>query len=271
MTTKITASLVLYNNHPDEFGIAIESFLNSVEDAHIVIFDNSEKKIISSVLLDKRVTHLHIGENIGFGAGHNRAFAEISRDSDFHVVINPDVSFDNDVINRLMSILVSDSSIGVIMPKIVYPDGSLQHLCKLIPTPLDLIARRFVPLKYIQDKINNRYELHNLPQTETIDVPILSGCFLIIRSDMLRRYGGFDERYFMYMEDVDLTRRIGSYARVVYEPTVSVVHGYAKGSYRNRKLFLYHLKSAILYFNKWGWIFDSDRTNRNKRMLRNLE
>lgn len=267
MAIKITASLVLYNNRPEDFGLAIQSFLNAVEGSCIVVFDNSENKIISPILLDKRVVHLHDGKNIGFGAGHNRAFKYISMESDYHVVINPDIVFKPDVIHRLISDMATDLSIGAIMPKIVYPDGSPQHLCKLVPTPIDLILRRFVPIPFVQNKINRRYELHDLPQNMTIDVPIISGCFFIARSELFQNLNGFDERYFMYMEDVDLMRRIGKYSRVVYQPEVSVIHGYAKGSYRNKKLFLYHLKSAMLYFNKWGWIFDRDRALSNKRIL----
>jgi len=65
--------------------------------------------------------------------------------------------------------------------------------------------------------------------------------------------GGFDERYFMYMEDVDLVRRCASLGKVKYLPKMTVVHEFSKGSYHNPKLLRYHVCSAIMYFNKWGW------------------
>jgi GT2 family glycosyltransferase len=118
--------------------------------------------------------------------------------------------------------------------------------------------------------INRRYELRDLPQKTTVDVPSLSGCFLLMRSDVFRRIKGFDERYFMYLEDVDLVRRIGDIARTVFDPHVTVTHAYGKGSYRSFKLLSYHTKSAITYFFKWGWFFDQARRTRNKIVLEKL-
>jgi GT2 family glycosyltransferase len=98
----------------------------------------------------------------------------------------------------------------------------------------------------------------------------VSGCFLLVRSGILREIGGFDERYFMYLEDVDLVRRVGKSAEVMYEPSVFVVHAYGKGSYRNFKLLAYHILSAIKYFNKWGWFWDPERRRANNLVLESI-
>jgi GT2 family glycosyltransferase len=217
------------------------------------------------------VRYVFNGANLGFGKGHNLAFATLAENSQFHLVLNPDICFDKEVIPHLMSVLLNDDGIGVVMPRINYPSGNLQRLCKLLPTPIDLIGRRFIPFKALLDRINSRYELYSLTQDFPVDVPCLSGCFLFLRSALLRQIGGFDERFFMYLEDVDLVRRVGSTARVVYDPRVSVVHSYAKGSYRNRKLLIYHVRSAFQYFGKWGWFFDQERKNRNQDVLRRLQ
>jgi len=156
------------------------------------------------------------------------------------------------------------------MPQIRYPDGSLQRLCKLLPTPSDLLVRRFLPIRSLQERLNSRYELHSLPQDRASEVPTLSGCFLAMRSADLLAIDGFDERFFMYMEDVDLVRRLSRRGAVRYRPDIHVVHEYAKGSYRSRKLLGYHLKSAILYFNKWGWFIDSYRRRINAACLDRL-
>jgi GT2 family glycosyltransferase len=87
----------------------------------------------------------------------------------------------------------------------------------------------------------------------------------------LRTVGGFDERFFMYLEDVDLSRRIGRVARTVYVPYVSLIHAYEKGSYKSMKLFFYHVHSAIRYFNKWGWFRDPGREAINRATLRQIE
>ena len=86
-----------------------------------------------------------------------------------------------------------------------------------------------------------------------MDVPILSGCFMFLRNEIFKNVGLFDERYFMYMEDFDYSRRIHEKYRTVYYPNVEIVHAHAKESFKNRKLSIIHLKSAIKYFNKWGW------------------
>jgi GT2 family glycosyltransferase len=121
------------------------------------------------------------------------------------------------------------------------------------------------------EKINQRYELYGLSQEEPSFVPSLSACFLLVRTELMQTLGGFDEQYFMYMEDVDLVRRIGDIAETIYYPTVQVTHSYSKGSYKKLKLLYYHTHSAIKYFNKWGWLFDKTRRDRNKIALAQLK
>ena len=74
----------------------------------------------------------------------------------------------------------------------------------------------------------------------------------------------------MYLEDVDLSRRIAEVSKVLFYPEVTVIHEYEKGSYKNKILLYYHIKSAIQYFNKWGWIYDSKRKEINNTTLKML-
>ena len=153
----------------------------------------------------------------------------------------------------------------------LYPNGEVQYLCKLLPTPLDLFGRRFIPFKAFQEKRNAWYEMHWSGYEKVMEVPSLSGCFMFIRTDILKRIGGFDERFFMYAEDLDLCRRIGEIARTMYYPQASVFHEYEKGSYKNRKLLRYHICSIIKYFNKWGWFIDQKRKKRNSHCIKLIE
>jgi GT2 family glycosyltransferase len=270
MTIRITASLVIYNSSPEIFIPAVNSYLASTSKSILVLVDNSVAPMIHPIIKNQRVRYIFNNKNLGFGVAHNLAFSAVSDVSDFHLIFNPDVTFDKEVILRIVDVMQNNPDIGAIMPKIRYPDGSLQRLCKLLPTPVDLIFRRFIPSKTIRNKINRRYEMYDLAQDRLSNVPVISGCFLLVRSGVFQKIKGFDNRYFMYLEDVDLVRRIGDSQRVVYDPSVSVTHAYAKGSYNNKKLLLYHAISAIKYFTKWGWIFDSTRKNRNKLMAKNL-
>lgn len=268
---RVTASLVVYESSPKVFEPAIQSFLNATRDGMIAVVDNSKNPIECSLFSHPRVIHIFNNANVGFGKGHNIGFAAVQSISDFHLILNPDVTFEAHVLTQLAGIMAADPSISVVMPKILYPDGELQRLCKLLPSPMDLIFRRFIPFKGFVEKLNQRYELHDLSQGSVTVIPSLSGCCLLVRSRLLTQLGGFDERYFMYMEDVDLVRRLGDLGKTLYVPQVSVTHTYAKGSYTNPKLLKYHLNSAIKYFNKWGWLFDSVRRQRNKATLAALK
>jgi GT2 family glycosyltransferase len=261
--------MVLYHNPPELFGPAIQSFLDFDTNARIAIVDNSATPLVHELFQHDRVVHIFTGRNLGFGSGHNLGFNRVAA-GDFHLLLNPDVRFSAGVVGTLLSYAASDSAIGAVMPRICFPDGSLQRLCKLLPTPFDLLLRRFIAVPFLQDRHRRAYELMGLPQDRISDVPSLSSCFLLLRAPLFRELGGFDERYFMYMEDVDLIRRIGDRARTVYYPFVTIEHAYGKGSYRSKRLLGYHILSALKYFSKWGWWFDAARTRRNADMLRTL-
>jgi GT2 family glycosyltransferase len=151
------------------------------------------------------------------------------------------------------------------MPKVLYPSGEIQYLCKMLPNPFDLLGRRFLPgiLKKPFKKQMDAYECRQLNYDQIMDVPNLSGCFMFMRTEVLKKVGLFDPRFFMYLEDTDLCRRIGMHYRTVYYPEVQIVHAYEKASYRFNKLLFYHIQSAFFYFNKWGWFIDKVRTQKN--------
>ncbi len=265
----ISASLVLYNNSENIYARSISSFLDGTLDGILVVIDNSQIALSCGLFKHPRVIYEHCGVNVGFGAGHNRAMRHVN--SKYHLILNPDVEFDSHMLAHLSTVMDDNDDIGAVMPKIVYPDGSQQYLCKLLPTPFDLIFRRFIP-KFLQSQdTQSRYELWDLPLDQLSDVPTLSGCFLLARTNLLTQVGGFDERFFMYLEDVDLVRRVGAMSRTVFVPQVEVVHHYAKGSYKSKRLLSYHVASAVRYFNKWGWLFDSERKERNIKALELLK
>jgi GT2 family glycosyltransferase len=265
MSLNLTASLVLYHNDPTQYGQAIRSYLDG-SDGLLYVVDNSSAPLVHDIFSHPRVRYLHAGKNLGFGKAHNIALSMIGKSSDFHLFLNPDVYFESNVLPVLCDYLASDSDMGALMPRINYPDGSLQRLCKLLPNPIHLFIRRFLPIKKLKEILDFNYEMHWLPQDRPSLVPSLSGCFLLVRTKFLQVVGGFDERFFMYMEDVDLVRRIGDVSRTVYQPSVAVFHAYGKGSYRSKKLLTYHLHSAVLYFSKWGWFYDRTRSERNRNV-----
>jgi hypothetical protein len=156
--------------------------------------------------------------------------------------------------------------VGLLMPRVLYPDGSLQHLCRLLPSPVDLVLRRFGsgPFRWLFDKRMSRYDMRRFDYLRPGYVPVLSGCFMFCRRSVLELIGGFDERFFLYMEDTDLCRRVGDNARLLFWPGTTVIHSHGQGSYKHFSLLCLHIRAAIKYFNKWGWFYDPVRDRRNR-------
>ena len=273
LNVRITASLVLYKNEK----VDVENICRLIcgEIIHkLYVIDNSPSDELGtsiSVISDK-IVYLFNGTNLGYGAAHNIVIKKaIEEKVDYHVVINPDISFSKGIFKSLAMYMGENHNCGLVMPKVVYPNGDIQYLCKLLPTPWDLFGRRFLPLKKYNRNRNYKYELIFSGYDKIMWVPSLSGCFMFMRVDVLRKIGGFDERFFMYAEDLDLSRRIGTVSDTIFNPNIIVMHGYDKGSYKSWKLLRFHIFSVFKYFNKWGWFFDSYRKDINKKCVNYLE
>jgi hypothetical protein len=252
---QVTASIVGYHNDIEEIKRAINSFLNTDLKVKLFISDNSEDEKLKT-LQSEKVEYIKNKSNLGFGKAHNKIINKIKSNTEFHLILNPDVYFDKGVIEKLYKYMKNNSEVGLVMPKVLYPNGDIQYLCKKLPSPCHLVIRKFVPFKKLQNKINYKYEMRDKDYSIIMEVPNLSGAFMFVRSEVFDKVGIFDERYFMYMEDTDFVRRIGEKYKTVYYPKVYIYHEYKKGSYKNLKLMKYHISSAFKYFNKWGWIFD---------------
>ena len=267
----LTGSIVTYHNSVNDIQKVIDSFLGYEKEITLFVIDNSSNDSLSKLCNDSRIRYIYNNKNLGFGAAHNIAFRHAYKlNSSYHILLNPDICFEPLIIEDLLIKVNTDSSIGLLMPKIIYPDGLTQHLCKLIPTPLDLLLRRFIFNKKLNTKLQNKYELRFFSYEKEAEIPILSGCFMVLKTSVVQKINGFDERFFMYLEDVDLCRRVGELNKVLYYPEVEVTHNYEKGSYKNIKLLYFHIKSAIKYFNKWGWFFDRKRKEVNDNTLKKL-
>ena len=268
-----TTCIVTYNTSTEELNNIINCFKKIKLKFKLWISDNSEKDILRNFIenfSDDRIKYIFNNSNKGFGAGHNivlQKLIEENEKSEFHLMINADVFFEENTIEKIIAYMRKNSDIGQIGPKIYESNGEINKSCKLLPTPLNLIFRRFFPIKSIAEKMDYNYEMKWYDYKSTIEVPILSGCFIFIRTDILKDIGVFDERYFMYMEDYDLCRRIGKKYKVVIYPEVKIIHEHEKASYKSRKMMIIHIKSAIKYFNKWGWIFDKERKMKNRKCI----
>ena len=155
----------------------------------------------------------------------------------------------------------------MMMPQILNLDGSIQSLPKLLPSPFSILLRKIKKPASLYQKFIDEYELRNVPKNKIYDAPILSGCFTLLNLEAIKKVGFYNDAYFMYFEDWDLSRRIHQHYKTIYFPVVSVFHGYDSGANKSIRLFKVFINSAITYFNRWGWFFDPERNEINKRAL----
>jgi GT2 family glycosyltransferase len=268
----ISCSIVLYNNNVADIKKTIRCILESNLKIKLFLIDNSETDKLRNIVTDYEVEYIFNGENVGYGPGHNIAVRKsLQIGVKYHLVMNPDITFGAGTLDAIYDYMEHSADVGSLMPKVHYADGSIQQLCKLLPTPFDLLGRRFFSNSAWARKRNKRYELHDFEYDHILNTPCLSGCFMFLRTSILEKSGLFDPRYFMYLEDYDLNRRINRYAKTIFFPDATIIHGHAKESYKNGKLLKIHIKSAIKYFNKWGWFIDKDRSRLNNKVLESIE
>ena len=266
---RIAASVVLYQSKEEDILAIVNSFAGVPGDNRLYLVDNSPQATTRYNGL-KNVEYIPTNANIGYGAGHNVALRKSLKESyRYHFVINPDIVFAPEAIIDICRYLDDHPEIGLLMPKVLYPNGDIQYVCKLLPSPADFFAKRFLPRLYSRSQ-QDRFEMRMSGYNKVMDVPFLSGCFMAFRREALEECGLFDERYFMYAEDIDLTRRIHQKFRTVFYPKVSIVHGYEAASYKSIRMFLILFVNIGRYFNKWGWVFDRDRRNVNAKVLHSL-
>jgi GT2 family glycosyltransferase len=265
----ITASIVTYRNDFNILKKTIESFLNTKFNIKLYIIDNSPSNEIINLCDDNRIEYVFNNANIGFGAGHNMILKYPTKMGCYHIVINPDVYFNFGVLEELYDYMEAHQDVGLIMPDVYFPDGKRQFLPKLLPYVSDLIFRRFNISERYRRKINYKYEMQFVDYDKPFEIAIASGCFSFFRKDAIVKTNIlYDDNFFMYFEDLDISRRIAKYYKIVCNPKVHITHEYGRGSHKNRKLFFIFIRSLVKYFNKWGWFYDKQRKNINNKLIK---
>lgn len=261
----ITASLVLFKTKKEDLHKILRCINESIID-YIYVIDNSPSDNLRNEVkrISDKVDYIFGQGNIGYGRAHNIGLQKAKIiNATYHIVLNPDIYFESNTISIIKNYMDGHNSVGLVLPKVIYPSGDIQYLCKLLPTPLDIFGRRLLPQRIIKRR-NDRFEMRQMGYDKIWNCPILSGCFMFLRMSDVERTGGFDERFFMYFEDFDLMRRLHKSCKTVYFPIVTIVHDHASEHHASKALLKASIKSAIQYFNKWGWIFDKERMYFNK-------
>jgi GT2 family glycosyltransferase len=181
--------------------------------------------------------------------------------------MNTDVKYETDAVCRLKAYLDANPQAGLAAPQLRYADGSLQYVCRLLPTPANLFLRRFLPRSNLAEKSDFDYELRWWNHEHVANIPYFQGSFLMVRTELCNELGGFDERFFMYGEDIDLCRRMHAIGETAYVPDAKVTHEYRRYSNGNLLGTWYGIQNNCRYFNKWGWLFDRDRRRINRKVV----
>lgn len=246
----ISAAIVTYNDG-EKAANACRSIIENTKKypLKLYVIDNASSDGTADMLATiKGVNLIRNKENIGFGAAHNMVLKEEM--GEIHFIINPDIVFSGDVLSELVDFHIENPDIVLSMPKIQNPDGSEQKLPKEVPSFKRLFLGRLAPLGGIFRKIRDEYTWSDRDITEVTDIDFCSGCFSCVRSDIFKKLDGYDQRFFMYLEDADLTVRAKKYGRVVINPHVAVTHLWERESAKSLKYLLIHTLSCFKFLFK---------------------
>ena len=265
----LTVSIVTFTKNPflNNFHSKYQILYKSIEFisksnliTEILIIDNSKNKYFSDLKnISSKIVYKHMnGLNLGYGSGHNlsRKFIRLKK---YHLILNPDIIFyENNCLDYLYKYMENNPEVSLSQPLIFsYPKKEVQRLCKSNPTFLAQFIRLFLP-KFLNKhnflkKYNDSYEMRSVAYSnEIVESEYLSGCFMFCRVEHLNIVNWFDKRYFMYLEDADLTRMLSKVGKCVHIPLISIGHVWAKDSHTNFKLKIIAIYSFILYSLKWG-------------------
>lgn len=248
---RVTASIVTYNN-ADEIISVLQSLSKiKIDNFKIIIVDNASTDNTKE-LIEKNYSAIELiksDTNLGFGAGHNVAIRKI--ESDYHIFINPDITVEENQIEKMLGYMEQHKEVVLLTPKVLNKDGTEQYLPKIFPKFKYIISGSFEHKSKLCHKWRSQYTFRNKLITQPVEIQYSTGCFMVCRTEALKKVGGFDERYFLHFEDADLTREMMKHGKVIYNPNVYVTHGWHRDNVKDKKIRKIALQSWVKYFMKW--------------------
>lgn len=260
---KLSVIIVNYN-HKYFPRLAVEALEKSKTDFpfEIIVVDNASHDEESMGFLEKaheakRITLIKSPKNVGFGRGNNLG---VQYAKGKHVFFhNPDVTVQEDSLQKMVDYLEKHHDIGILGPKLMYSSGKIQESCRRNMTWGDLIFKRTFlgKLPFFRKRVQ-KYLMEDFDHDKIQDVDLITGAAIMMPRSVYDTVGGFDPRYFLFMEDFDLCRMVKKAGfRVVYYPDAVMMHYHKRLSggsifkLLRKKVFWLHVASAIKYFWKW--------------------
>jgi GT2 family glycosyltransferase len=250
--------LIIVAYHPASGEVhRLRSCLQELGDdiGYVVVANDYRQSEPVDLLAEQADLFIRSPDNLGYGAAVNYGLSKLTEKPDYIAALNTDLSWQHATFESIIQWLDLNPDVSLATPAIVDQRQQIQYLCKRNPTILALFSRRFWP-KRLKPAWLRRYDdwyvMLDHDYSTVFSAPYLSGCCMVMRCNLFIQAGGFDETYFLYLEDADLTRSMSRYGQCVHFPDASVVHDWGRGNYRSVFLALVNLKSAWTYFLKWG-------------------
>lgn len=269
----LSVSIVLHNSCLEHLRVTLRSLLENLPrlggvvaaPVSLTILDNCSDPVYQQDLKEllaemecAQVTGLalnviHSSENSGFGSGHNRVLIE--RSERYLLILNPDVELDRDALRKAILFLESDAAVTALNPYCERSDSRREYLCKRYPTLIDLLLRGlpFEGLRRVFHARLARYEYQDTDPGTAAEVELLSGACFLCRQRDFAAVGGFDQRFFMYFEDFDLSKKLGSRGQLLYLPSMKIVHHGGFAATKGLRHIAWFTRSALRFFTIHGW------------------
>ena len=275
----LSISVVCYNSGEQELRALIASLLASLRvlesstplsSVAISLVDNSEDHNVNLDIfgpyaeeLDSLGVELKLLQgqgNVGYGSAHNLVIRK--SDADYHLILNPDVAVKDDCLSAGIAYLETNEDVALASPYAENAMGQKQYLCKRYPSIFTFLVRGFVPtaLRGIFRRRLALFEMRDLSEAASADdVTIASGCFMLCRTDKLNAIRGFDENYFLYFEDFDLSLRLARVGKIAYVPAMKIRHSGGHSASKGWRHIEMFVRSGTRFFNTHGWCFFKQR------------
>lgn len=187
-------------------------------------------------------------KNLGYGGGNNLVLPKL--DSRYHLVLNPDVLIEDNILRSLVDYMDFHPEAALVTPKVLHTDGVEQYLPKRLPTVRYMFGGRFTKCLKASRRIRAEYTRSDERFTQPAEIDFCTGCFMLMRTAYFKELGGFDEDFFMYLEDADLSARLHEKGKLIFHPGYTIVHQWEKASAKSLRFLFIHLNSLRIYLKK---------------------
>ncbi len=265
---KISGCIVIYNGYKEALEAAA-SVLRYTKKADLTLYlvdnaspDGSGKALEQAVAAgalqtqeNQRVQVICSPENLGFGGGHNLVIPML--ESEYHFVLNPDILVQDDILSDMAEYTAQMNANAITKtvmarPALTFPDGQEQILPLRRCAVRALVYRQLPQITFLKP-YHDRYVMEGEDKTTPIEIEFCTGSFSMLHTQTFCDMGGFDEGYFMYVEDADLTQKALQYGKVMLLPQFQAVHAWHRAPHSDLSHFTQQIKSMGRYFKKWGF------------------